>query len=156
MASSEANCTELRETVEILKSECTQELAARRKTAKDLQLSQEKLQALSVLTDQLRSEVHEARRSLKAAQPAPAEPVMHSCYEPIAVTEQALRMQATENCHELDNLLRCCQNRQDLSANGKLVKINPGSFSVTCMHTILLAYVSEWVKPFLTEIDRMY
>jgi hypothetical protein len=41
MATSEANCNDLRETVEILKSECTQELASRRTTAKDLQLSQE-------------------------------------------------------------------------------------------------------------------
>eukprot|EP00435_Cladocopium_sp_Y103_P025715 s1185_g6.t1 len=99
MATNEVSCNDLRETVEIFRSECAQELAARKKTAKDLQLSQEKLQALSVLTDQLRSEVQEARRSLKgspAASPAPAEPVT-VCYEPIAVTEQALRIQATEN-----------------------------------------------------------
>ncbi|CAL1171346.1 unnamed protein product [Cladocopium goreaui] len=99
MATSEANRNDLRETVEILKSECTQELASRRTTAKDLQLSQEKLQALSVLTDQLRSEVQEARRSLKGSTAptaaASAEPVT-VCYEPIAVTEQALRIQATE------------------------------------------------------------
>ena len=64
------------------------------------------MQALSVLTDQLRSEVQEARRSLKgstAPAAAPAEPVT-VCYEPIAVTEQALRIQATENCDELVRL----------------------------------------------------
>ena len=147
MASSEANCTELRETVEILKSECTQELAARRKTAKDLQLSQEKLQALSVLTDQLRSEVHEARRSLKGAQPvAPAEPVTHSCYEPIAVTEQALRMQATANCHELDSL--DVARIATIYSSGWQVKMNPDNFSLTFMHATSFAYVSEWGKPF--------